>query len=205
MSDKLFFKPTNLYKEYILLDLIEKNSHITQREMALNVGISVSTVNVFLDLYEIKGLIYRSKTTNRDVEYLITKKGIERKKILNMGYLNSTKKLYFEAKDNIEIFLQQIYFKGFKKILLYGAGDVAEMLIHAIVTSKTNKVEVLALIDDDSKKIDSKIANYDIISNDRINKYHHDGIIISTYSRKDEIKNKLSKNNYPKDKIIEFF
>jgi predicted transcriptional regulator len=36
----------------MILDLIEKNKDITQREIADNIGIAVSLVNNYLDEYE---------------------------------------------------------------------------------------------------------------------------------------------------------
>ncbi|MCF7926982.1 MAG: winged helix-turn-helix transcriptional regulator, partial [Candidatus Izimaplasma sp.] len=50
-----FFKPTPLYKEFVLLDLIEKNEIITQRQMSDYLDVSVSMVNSYLDSYEQKG------------------------------------------------------------------------------------------------------------------------------------------------------
>ena len=49
LSDNRFFKPTILYKEYMILDMIEKNSKITQREMSQAIGIAVSMINDYLD------------------------------------------------------------------------------------------------------------------------------------------------------------
>lgn len=45
MSNNTFFKPTPLYKEFMILDLIEKNKDITQREISLQIGAAVSMVN----------------------------------------------------------------------------------------------------------------------------------------------------------------
>ena len=45
MSDNSFFKPTALYKEFMILDLIEKDAHITQRGIAKSIGVAVSLVN----------------------------------------------------------------------------------------------------------------------------------------------------------------
>lgn len=205
MNENQFFKPTVLYKEYMILDMIEKNPNITQREMSKSIGIAVSMINDYLDQYEKNKLIIRKKHSTKTVEYFITKKGLERRKVLNIGYLNSTKDLYFSAKENLERFLEQVKQKGFNEILLYGAGEVAEMLVHTVITSKTNEVNILAVIDDDTKKIGSKIGNYTIISKSDISNYKHDGILISTYSRKDDIKNKLIDINYPLKNIIEFF
>ena len=48
MSNNTFFKPTALYKEFMILDLIEKNKHITQREMSKQIGAAVSMVNGYI-------------------------------------------------------------------------------------------------------------------------------------------------------------
>ena len=79
------------------------------------------------------------------------------------------------------------------------------MLLHTIMTSKTNEVHVLAVIDDDLNKIGSKIGNYVIIPKESIRDFDHDGILVSTYNRKDEIKAKLLKIDYPIENILEFF
>ena len=205
MSGNQFFKPTVLYKEYMILNMIEKNPNITQREVSKALGIAVSMVNDHIDQYEKDKLIKRKKHSTKTVEYFVTKRGIDRKKVLNIGYLNATKDLYFQAKENFERFLAQIKDKGFSNILLYGAGEVAEMLIHTIITSKTNQVNVLAVIDDDPNKIGSKIGGYVIIPKESTLNFEHDGILISTYTRKDEIKSKLLIIDYPKENIIEFF
>lgn len=205
MNDNQYFKPTILYKEYMILDMVEKNPKITQREIATHLGVAVSMINDHLEVFEKKGLIKRKKYSTKTVEYFVTKKGTERRKVLNIGYLNATKELYFQAKDTFEKFLAQIKEKGFTNILLYGAGEVAEMILHAIMTSKTNEVNVLAVIDDDLSKVGQKIGSYTIIPRESIREFEHEGILISTYTRKDEIKDKLLKISYPMENIIEFF
>lgn len=205
MEDNKYFKPTMLYKEYMILDMVEKNPKITQREIATYLGVAVSMINDHLEVFEKKGLIKRKKYSTKTVEYFVTKKGIERRKVLNIGYLNATKELYFQAKDTFEKFLAQVKEKGFTNILLYGAGEVAEMILHAIMTSKTNEVNVLAVIDDDLNKIGQKIGNYVIIPRESIRDFEHDGILIATYTKKDLIKDKLLQIDYPIENIIEFF
>jgi len=205
MNDNKFFKPTALYKEYMILDMIEKNPNITQREMSQAIGIAVSMVNDYLDQYEKDKLIKRKKHSTKNVEYLVTKKGIERKKVLNIGYLTATKDIYFQSKENIEKFLAQLKQNGYNNILLYGAGEVAEMILHTVMTSKKNEINIHAVIDDDITKVGQMIGNYKIISRNNITDYSHDGILISTYTRKSDIKNKLISIGYPMNNIIEFF
>ena len=101
LIDNFYFKPTIFLKEYLILDLIEKNPHITQREISKSIGSSVSMVNFYIDEFENKGLINKNYLSTKTVEYIITNKGLERRKVLNMGYLNATQVLYNSAKLNI--------------------------------------------------------------------------------------------------------
>ena len=185
--------------------MIEKNSKITQREMSDAIGVAVSMINSYLDDYESFGLVKRKYLSSKTVEYLITKKGIERKKVLNIDYLSSAQMLYNSAKENIEKFLIQIEQKGYKNILLYGAGEVAEIMLHTLKSSLSVSINALAVIDDDSTKIGSKLVDVPIISRTQLSNFPHDGVLISSYTNKNIIKSKLLAMNYPKNKIIEFF
>lgn len=200
-----FFKPTVLYKEYMILDMIEKNSNITQREISRTIGIAVSMVNDHLDQYEKSKLINRKKHSTKTVEYFVTRKGSERRKLLNIWYLKSSHKIYLSAKDNISNFLNQIIVKGFKRILLYGAGEVAEIMLQVMNDDNTLPLEVVAIIDDNPSKKGKIIVNLPIIQKEEINQYDHDGILISSYKHHESIKLNLKDIDYPTERIIEFF
>lgn len=205
MEGNLYFKPTILCKEYLILDMIEKKPNITQREICNSIGIAVSMVNDYLEEYEKKGYINREHHTSKTVDYIITSSGLERKKVLNIGYLNASQRLYNLAKEDVEIFLRQIVNKGFKNILLYGAGEVAEILLNTIKTNHELSINALAIIDDDFQKQGKKIISTDIIPQSLVGNYQHDGILISSYVNRKKIKENLQNINYPCDKILEFF
>ena len=205
MSDNQFFKPTVLYKEYMILDMIEKNPNITQREMGKTIGIAVSMINEYLNIYEKDKLIKREKHSTKTVEYFITKKGRERRKLLNIWYLKSSNNIFIQAKDNIISFLNQIIDKGFKKIILYGAGEVAGIMLQVMNDDNQIPLEVVGVIDDNKDRVGDKLVNIPIITLDEIIKYNHDGIMISSYRHHETIHNNLIKIDYPKSKIIHFF
>ncbi|MDD5293691.1 MAG: winged helix-turn-helix transcriptional regulator [Candidatus Izemoplasmatales bacterium] len=205
MVENLFFKPTPLYKEYLILDLIEKRPNITQRILSDSLGVSVSMINYDLDEYEDKGFIRRKYYSSKNVEYILSKKGIEQRKLLNIRYLISSHMVYESAKDNIITFMKQIANRGFKKILLYGAGEVAEIMLHAMNNDISVPLDVLAVIDDDDEKQGRLIVNHPIIPISLINQYDHDGILIASYTHHQMIRGQLLKHDYPYKKIIEFF
>jgi FlaA1/EpsC-like NDP-sugar epimerase len=205
MSENSFFKPTLLYKEFMILDLIEKESNITQREISNTIGVAVSMINTYLDDYEKKRLIKKKKHSSKTVEYFVTKKGVERKKLLNIWYLKSSHEVYLSAKDNIIKFLNQIIDKGFKKILLYGAGEVAEIMLQVMNDDNNIPLEVLAVIDDDVSKQNDIIVNKPVIGTEQIKSFDHDGILVSSFKHHETINNKLNLIKYNKNNIINFF
>jgi FlaA1/EpsC-like NDP-sugar epimerase len=162
-------------------------------------------VNQYLDDYEKNGLIKRKKHSAKTVEYFVTKKGMERKKLLNISYLKSTYAVYDSAKDNIIIFLNQVIEKGYKKLLLYGAGEVAEIMLQTIQNDPSIPVEIVAVIDDDETKIGCKIINKLIISRSKITTIEHDAVLVASYNHHDAIHKKLLELNYDKNKILNFF
>ena len=205
MHDNHFFKPTPLYKEFMILDLIEKDAHITQRQLSLALGASVSMINGYLEEYETKGYIKRKYISSKTVEYYVTKNGIERKKLLNIWYLKSTYDVYASAKDNIILFLDNIIEKGFKRILLYGAGEVAEIMLQTIQNDPAIPLEIVAVIDDDETKTGSRINGKEVISKEELARFNHDAILVSSYTHHDAIYNKLIQLNYNKKNILSFF
>ena len=204
-SQKKFFNATPLYKEYMILDLISKNKNITQRELSLHLNVAVSMINSYLDEYEEKGFMKRNKISPKNIDYVITKLGIERKKILNIGYLNNSLKIFDSARGNVVEFLLNVQKKGLNKIILYGAGEVAEILLQAILIDKNIMIDVVAVIDDNLNKQRKKLLNTPIISLGEHVRYEHDGILISSYTNSKIINKKLENIKYPKKRIINFF
>ena len=205
MSDNSFFKPTLLYKEFMILDLIEKDANITQREISRIIGVAVSMTNAYIENFVEKGLIKKKKHSTKTVEYFITKKGIERKKVLNIGYLKNSQLLYDSARENIEKFLIQLENRGKRKLYLYGAGEVALILLHTIYSSENTNLSILGVIDDDINKVGSSIYNTPIVSLEIVKNQIHDGILISSYTNKNSIINKLKDYQYDFNKIYNFF
>src|SRR5690606_11958266 len=146
-----FFKPTPLFKEYLLLEAIEKNSKITQRELSRILSVALSMINEYLDKAEHEGYVTKKYNSTKDVEYIITDQGVNRRKLLNVTYLKSAQSLYNLAKGNIVNFLFEVS-KSVNDLILYGAGEVAEILINTINDHPTLNINIIAIIDDNPQK-----------------------------------------------------
>lgn len=197
-----FFIPTNILKELLLLQHIEQNPNTTQKAIAQAIDGAASMVNVYMDRLEEKDYLVRDYKSSKIVYYNITPEGIKRKNFLAITYFHELLELYRLAEDNIERFLLGLEDKGYRDVLLYGAGEVAETIL-GILKDRTDKpLKVVALIDDDK---DRQLLEYKIISREEIKDFKHDGIIITSYTFEDDIRRKLEEINYPGDKVERFF
>lgn len=205
-KDKMkFFNPTSELKELLLLQHIETKPDTTQKEIASVVGCAASMVNVYIDNLEDKHYMIRNYQSAKIVNYHITSEGIKRKKYLLIVYMRELIDLYQLAKSNVKDFLKELEDKGYKNILLYGAGEVAETIIGVIRDRDTTTLNVLALVDDNTEKINEVILGYKVVGRDSIKEYKHDAIVITSYTFEDEIRNRLAEIRYPGDRIVRFF
>src|SRR5699024_5833250 len=200
-----FFNHTSKLKELLLLQHIEKKANTTQKEIANIIGGAPSMVNVYMDQLEAKGYLIRDYKSAKIVHYNITPEGVKRKNYLSITYLHELIELYKLARENIEEFLVRLEDKGYKDILVYGAGEVAETILNIVQVRRNKPLNVIALIDDSKDRQDEELLGYKIISREEIDQYEHDGIVITSYTYEDEITEKLKEINYPEGKIKRFF
>lgn len=200
-----FFSPTSEYKELLLLEHIEKSPNTSQHEIARKIGSAASMVNVYINKLEENGYLIRDYQSLKIVYYNITPEGIKRKNFLSITYFHELLKLYRLAEENMESFLLRLENKGYRNILIYGAGEVAETILGIIKGRKSKPLRVLALVDDDKERQGKKLLGYEIISREEINQYDHDGIVITSYTFEDDITNRLTEIGYPDDRIEKFF
>ncbi len=205
INDIKFFTPTSVLKELTILQYIENNEDTTQKELGELVNTAPSMINVYINDYEEKGYIERQYKSLKVVKYKITSEGIRRKNYLLITYLHELMKLYKLAEENIEKFLIDLENKGYRNILLYGAGEVAETMLSVIRNKENIDLNIVGLIDDSKDKWGSKLLGYRIFSIDEIMKYEHDAIVITSYTYEESIRNRLKEVRCDEDKVVRFF
>ncbi len=200
-----FFSPTSEFKEMLLLQHIENNHDTTQKEIAKVIDGATSMVNVYIDNLEERGYLKRDYQSAKIVYYRITPEGLKRKNFLLITYMRELIDLYKLAKDNVEVFIKKIEDRGFKNILLYGAGEVAETIIGVIRDKDNASIDIVGIIDDDIDKQNELFINYKVISSKEIKNYKHDAIVITSYTFEDNIMDNLVEMRYDRERIIRFF
>jgi FlaA1/EpsC-like NDP-sugar epimerase len=114
-------------------------------------------------------------------------------------------KLYKLAKENIERFLGNLEENGYKDILLYGAGEVAETILSVIRDKETLEINIVGLIDDDLSLQNNMLMGYRIIPLEEVKGHNHDAIVITSYTYEDSIRKRLEEVGYDSGRVIRFF
>lgn len=199
-----FYKPTPLYKEYLILNLISHNDSITQRVISDELKIAVSMVNKYLKEYEESGYLDIHYISDKKVEYRLTEKGEDRIRFLNIGFLSSSTQVYDEARKSVLETLDRVINPNSRSVLMYGAGEVAGIILDVLRNELISNFKVVAVIDDDEDKQGKFISNVEIISLDKLEEYDFDEILVSSYKQQDQIINRL-RGKVEDEKISRYF
>ncbi len=138
-----------------ILQRLEENSHISQRELSRKVGIALGVTNACLKKMVEKGLIKIKGINHKRVGYYLTPKGFQEKSRLTYNYLKRTIHFYLEAKNEVSSKLEEIGADGARSIVFCGTGDLMEI---AYITLQGANLKFLGIVDEsppDNQKVSS--------------------------------------------------
>ncbi len=206
MSDSLaFYKPTKHYNEYQLLEYLHANHRVTQRALCDALRLSVASINHYLEDLETRGLLKRVKQSTKVVHYHLTEKGIKRKNYLKISYFKAMRGIYHASKNSVLAFLETLTGNVAKTLLIYGAGEVAELFVQIIKDQPHHAITIPAVIDDDPAKQGASMHGVPVIALESAIKYRHDGVLIGSYTNNAQMINNLKTYGYSDASIYPFF
>jgi len=127
-----------------LLTSIERNSAITQRKLAGDLGIALGLANSYLRRCVRKGLIKIGQVPLNRYAYFLTPQGFAEKSRLTAEYLTVSFNFFRRARADCAELLQECAARGWRRVALYGAGDLAEV---AVLSAGDSEIDVACVID----------------------------------------------------------
>lgn len=137
-----------------LLDVIGKNSEVSQRRLARHLGVALGLANSYLKRCVRKGLIKIIEAPANRYLYYLTPKGFSEKTSLTAQYLKRSFSFYREASKACERVFEQALQQGWNKILLCGMSDLAEI---ALLRASECQIEIVGLYDPHTER--NRFAN----------------------------------------------
>ncbi|MSO54345.1 MAG: winged helix-turn-helix transcriptional regulator [Rhodospirillales bacterium] len=127
-----------------LLNAIEGNSAVTQRSLARDLGIALGLANAYLKRCVTKGLVKVATAPANRYVYYLTPKGFSEKSKLTGEYLAQSFRFFRSARDQVAAILKDCDERGFRRIALFGAGDLAEIVT---LCARDFWIELVGIVD----------------------------------------------------------
>lgn len=126
-----------------LLSNLEHSAIVSQQSLALRLGVAVGLTNAYVKRAVRKGWVKMQKVPARRYAYYLTPKGMAEKSRLAAEYLSSSFGFFRRARSQCLEALREAERRGFRRIALLGAGELAEI---ASLAARETGIELVAII-----------------------------------------------------------
>ena len=185
------------FKSLQILEEIGNTHSPSQRYLARKLNISLGLANSFVKRLAKKGYVKITTVPRNRVKYMLTPQGFAEKSRLTYEFIQHSLSLYKEALKKFEGLLKELEERNIRKVILYGASDLAEI---TYVSLKANNIKLVGVVDD--TKRGTKFLDFTIRSTSDLKDLEFDSIIIATLESKEHMVKKLVEKNIPREKII---
>ena len=167
-------------RELEILERLEGNGHLTQRDLSREVGIALGLVNHLLKKMVKKGWVKIKNIDSKKIRYLITPEGAREKSSLLYKRVESTIHFYLEAKRVIKEKVVHLKNEGIEDVSIYGINHISEVLF---IVLKELDLELNSVVDE--KKAGKEWFGYKVIGMDQFVKSNTSVLILASFDKKE--------------------
>ena len=179
-----------------ILEEIGKNQATSQRDLAKKRDISLGLVNSFLKRLTKKGYFKITNIPKNRIKYILTPQGAAEKTRLTYKYIRFSYNFYKEARQKLSKLFQDLAAQGVKRVVFYGAGDLAEI---AYFSLQDTAIELLVV---DDVKIGEKFLKKIVADPAVLDSLSFDRILITTDGSMEDVMEKILEKGIPRDKVV---
>ena len=181
MINKMKEKPGNLdIRELEILERLENNGHLTQRDLSKEVGIALGLVNHLLKKMVTKGWIKIKIIDAKKIRYLITPEGAREKSSLLYKRVESTIHFYLEAKRVIKDKIIHLKNEGIEDVSIYGVNHISEVLF---IVLKELGLELASVVEE--KRAGEEWFGYNVIGMEEFLKNQDSVLVFASFDQRE--------------------
>lgn len=189
-----------------ILQAIASGERVTQRLLSGELGVALGLTNLLIRRLVGKGYIKMAGMGTRHVRYLMTPAGWEALGRATRLSLENTIRLYTQTREQIRASLtavsQQVEAdpSGLKRVVFYGAGDVAEI---AYVSLQGTDLTLIGVVDDRRRGrfFDLTISDPEHLSAEALNGVEYSRVIVTSVRQADAIQARISQRGVPEGRV----
>ena len=189
-----------------VLQAIASGGPLTQRSLSRDLGVALGLTNLLIRRLVAKGYVKVAGIGTRHIRYLMTAAGWEALAVATRHSLENTVHLYTETREQIRGSLFAISERcaadgaGQKRIVFYGAGDVAEI---AYVSLQSTDLTLVGVVDDrrTGQFFGLSICPSEQLAPDTIGAVPYAHVVVTSLRHADTIRARIEGRGVPPDRV----
>ncbi len=129
-------------KELEVLQQIQENGCITQRDLARNMGLSLGNINLLMRKMISTGLIKIEKLNAKKIRYILTPEGMAEKAAKTYNYVVKNYNNMLHVQNVVRDIVDKQYQQGIKYIYLYGETDEVFQIVKVVLDNYVEEYEI---------------------------------------------------------------
>jgi DNA-binding Lrp family transcriptional regulator len=170
-------------RELELLQELEKNPVVSQRELSHKFGIALGVTNACLKRMARRGWIRITGFNHHKIGYYLTPKGFAEKAKLTVHLISWTLQHYSALKDLIGSRFLEMQNMGVERIVFYGVSEEMEV---AYVTLQGVNLRLVGILEDEDKMGQKEVFGFEVKQIEQIETLKPDAVLITSLARLDE-------------------
>ncbi len=185
------------HRTYRILEEIAGDKNVTQRKLSQKLGIALGLTNLYLKRLIKKGYIMVDSMPRNRIIYNLTPKGIAEKSKLTYEYIRYSFNFYKDLRTRLGSVLGMLEKKGIKKVVFYGAGEIAEI---AYLSLQGTGLTLVGLVDD--YKVGKHFFGKKVKSPESLKEMEYEKVLIMALASKEKMRKKVLTLGVAADEVV---
>ena len=181
-----------------ILEKVDIDGTPSQRDLARDLNISLGLVNSFIKRLAKKGYFKIGHLPKNRVRYILTPRGIAEKSRLTYEYIQYSFTFYKDSRQKLRNLYAELETQDVRRIIFYGAGDLAEI---AYLSLQQSRIELVAVVDEGGAG--EGFMQFTVAHPDLIKFLRYDRILITSTNFTEPILEKLAAMGISSNLVVE--
>jgi len=190
MNNLDLLRPPQEMRELNLLQELEKNPVVSQRELSHKFGIALGVTNACLKRMARRGWIRIMSLNHRRIGYYLTPKGFAEKAKLSLHLISWTVQHYTALKDIIGKKFLEMQNEGIERVVFYGISDEMEI---AYITLQGVNLQLVGILEDAEKMGRKEVLGFELKDVNQIESMKPDAVLITSLLNQEERMERLKR------------
>lgn len=183
-------------RDLILLTELERDGAVTQRSLAIKLGVALGLTNLYVKRLARKGYVKVTTIPSHRIRYLLTPQGFAEKSRLTYLYMQYSLSHYRDMRARLRDVLSRVTVVGGRRVVIFGTSEFAEM---AYLSLREMDMELVGFVSDGTVET---FLSYPVSHPSVLKEWEFDAVVLADLDRSHEQGAMLVQYQVPSGKVL---